>query len=406
MKNNEAMRCLLCKVPLCSKACPVHTNVPAAMKLYREDRLDEAGEMLFGNNPMTAVTSQVCDWKKFCYGHCVLNAKNVPVRWYEIEQEISEAYLLNHHMKKTESIGKSAAIIGAGPAGMSAAFLLAGKGVDVTLYDAQEKAGGVLRYGIPAFRLDKKYIDAYERMLLEAGVHFVGNTKVGVDVSVDSIAEHYDAVLLAVGAEKSRKLHIPGEERPKVVYAIDYLKKPDAFDLGNKVIVIGGGNVAMDASRTAVRRGHDTWIYYRKTFENMPANPLEVEEAKQDGVQFRVFQAPVEVREHSVVFRDCENVKDENGKTVTKILDGTDHEVPCDTLLVAASETIDLAVFNEHLPEMNQWHFPETNEVNRTSFGNVFVAGDFILGAKTVVEAVQSAKTAVHGMLALMGVAE
>ena len=165
MKNQEAMRCLLCPKPRCSDACPVHTPVPECMRYYREDKLEEAGRVLFQNNPMTAVTSQVCDWKKFCYGHCVLNARNVPVRWYEIEQEISEAYLLNHHEKKPEQNGKNAAVIGAGPAGMTAAILLAQKGYAIDLYDDNDRPGGVLRYGIPPFRLDRKYSDAYERIL-------------------------------------------------------------------------------------------------------------------------------------------------------------------------------------------------------------------------------------------------
>ncbi len=408
MKNQEAMRCLLCKVPMCSKkGCPVHTAIPDCMKLYREDRLEEAGEILFNNNPMTAVTSLICDWKKFCYGSCVLNAKKEPVRWYEIEQEISGAYLFNHHESPVTPNGKTAAIIGAGPAGLSAALFLARSGVNVTVYDSEEKMGGVLRYGIPAFRLDKKYVDAYERILFELGVKFVGNTHVGKDITVESMRQNYDVVLVACGAEKSRTLRIPGEERPNVLYAIDYLKHPSEFEVGEHVIVIGGGNVAMDASRTAVRSGKDTWIYYRKTFENMPANPLEVEEAKEDGVQFRVFQAPVEVREHSVVFCDCENRVDENGKTVTEILKGTEHEVQCDTLLVAASETIDLGVFGEQVPALNNWKFPDTDETNRIKdYDNVWTAGDFQLGARTVVEAVADSKKAVDAMKAYLGIAE
>ena len=325
MKNQEAMRCLLCPKPRCSESCPVHTPVPECMRYYREDRLEEAGRVLFQNNPMTAVTSQVCDWKKFCYGHCVLNARNVPVRWYEIEQEISEAYLLNHHEDKPEQNGKNVAVIGAGPAGMTAAILLAQKGYLIDLYDDHERPGGVLRYGIPPFRLDRKYSDAYERILKELGVVFHPNVKIGSEVTADSLAMSHDAVLAASGAVKPRALRIPGEELPHVKHAITWISDPKAEDLGEHVIVIGGGNVAMDACRTAERFGKDTWVYYRKTFENMPANPLEVEEAKKEGVRFSVFEAPVEVRSHSVIFRKCENVTDENGKIVTKILPDTDH---------------------------------------------------------------------------------
>ena len=172
--------------------------------------------------------------------------------------------------------------------------------------------------------------------------------------------------------------------------------------MGKKAIVIGGGNVAMDACRTAIRRGVETWVYYRKTFENMPANPLEVEDAKADGVQFRVFQAPVEVREGGVVFRDCENVIDpETGKLSTRILDGTDHFVPCDTLITAISEKPDFSLFNGFEPAWNQWHWPDIDENGKVlGLPNVYLAGDFILGPKTVVEAVASAKTAVEGIKA------
>ena len=404
MKNQEAMRCLLCPKPRCSDACPIHTPVPECMRYYREDKLEEAGRVLFQNNPMTAVTSQVCDWKKFCYGHCVLNARNVPVRWYEIEQEISEAYLLNHHEKKLEQNGKNAAVIGAGPAGMTAAILLAQKGYAIDLYDDNDRPGGVLRYGIPPFRLDRKYSDAYERILKELGVVFHPNVKIGSEMTVSSLAENHDAVLVASGAVKPRALRIPGEDLPHVMHAIGWLKDPKPEDLGEHIIVIGGGNVAMDACRTAKRFGKDTWVYYRKTFANMPANPLEVEEAKNEGVQFAVFEAPVEVRDHSVIFRKCENVTDENGKVVTKILPDTDHEVPCDTLLVAAGETIDLSVFGDTLPELNEWHYLKTDDDGKTSLDKVWTAGDLRLGAKTVVEAAATAKKSAMAIdSALMG---
>ena len=385
--NPEASRCLLCKRPKCAlEGCPVHTPIPECMLLYRQDRLDEAGELLFRNNPMTAVTSQVCDWKKFCYGHCVLNVKQMPVKWYEIEQEISGRYLEKARLERRsqEFEGRRIAVVGAGPAGLSAAIWLYEAGAQVVLYDANPRMGGVLRYGIPAFRLDKKYCDAYEKILADAGVEFRGGVELGHDVKLEELSASFDAVLLATGAEKPATLSIPGEEYS--VQALPFLKDPSAYKLGKKVIVIGGGNVAMDACRTAVRQGAETWVYYRKTFENMPANPLEVEEAKADGVQFKVFQAPVEVRENGVVFRDCENVVPEDGgRVVTRIIEGTDHFVECDTLLVAISEKPD----------------PELQEAAK-GFKNVFSAGDFLTGPATVVQAVASAREAIDNMKTIL----
>ena len=379
--NPEASRCLLCKKPKCAlQGCPVHTPVPECMLLYRQGQLEEAGRMLFANNPLSAVTSQVCDWKQFCYGHCVLNVKQVPVKWYEIEQEISGAYLFRHRLerKSAEMEGKRIAVIGAGPAGIAATVWLFEMGADVHLYDANPRMGGVLRYGIPAFRLDKKYCDAYEKMFADAGISFHGNVEVGKEVTLKALSAQYDAVLVAAGAETPATLGIPGEENS--VQALPFLKNPEAFTLGKKVIVIGGGNVAMDACRTAVRRGAETWVYYRKTFENMPANPMEVEEAKADGVQFKVFQAPVEVKEGGVVFCDCENVQPEDGsRVITRIIEGTEHFVPCDTLITAISEKPDPA-----LREAAQ------------GMPNVWLCGDFLTGPATVVAAVASARSAVE----------
>jgi glutamate synthase (NADPH/NADH) small chain len=373
------------------------------MALYREGKLSEAGELLFENNPLSAVTSQVCDWKQFCLGHCVLNVKQVPVRWHEIEEEISGAYLLGGvslQRKSQELSGRRIALVGAGPVGIAAAVWLYEAGADVTLYDANLRMGGVLRYGIPPFRLDRKYCDAYEKLLTDAGISFHGGVEVGKDVKLSALSASYDAVLVGAGAEKPATLGIPGEER--AVQALPFLKNPDAFTLGRKVIVIGGGNVAMDACRTAVRQGCETWVYYRKTFENMPANPEEVKEAKADGVQFKVFQAPVEVQDGGVVFRDCENVQPEDGgRVVTRIIDGTDHFVACDTLLVAISERPEFGLFAGTGAVLDQWGWPVLAEGQRvTGLLNVWVAGDFCSGPRTVVEAVESARKAVGGILA------
>ena len=400
MKNNEALRCLLCKKPKCSlQGCPVHTPVPECMALYRADKLDEAGAILFQNNPLSAITSQVCDWRQFCYGNCVLNVKKIPVRWYEIEQEISDRYLFQHRLVRVsdELKGRRIALVGTGPVGLASAVWLYQAGAEITLYDANLRLGGVLRYGIPGFRLNKKYVDVYESMFFLAGMLFRGGVKVGRDISLAELSASYDAVLVGAGAEKPATLNIPGEERS--VQALPFLKDASAFKMGPKVIVIGGGNVAMDACRMARSLGYETWVYYRKTFENMPANPGEVEAAQYEGVRFKLFQAPVELKEDGVVFRDCVNDMDADGKIVTRILDDTDHFVPCDTLITAISERPDYDMLKGLPVKMDASGKPVWNEGQKLEgLPNVWVAGDFCLGATTVVEAVASARVAVENI--------
>lgn len=389
--NQEALRCLLCKVPKCSAACPVGTKVPLAMGLYREGRMQEAGKALFANNPFSAITSIVCDWDRFCLGHCVLNARRQPVRWHEIEEEVSGEYLRTARLSVAPDTGRSVAIVGAGPAGMTAAMLLRERGLRVTLYDDNPMPGGVLRYGIPAFRLRKELVDAYSRIMAEAGIDFWGGCKVGRDLTLDQLRGGADAVLIASGACNPRRLDIPGEDDPRVIYALDYLKDPDAYHLRGKVLVIGGGNVTMDASRTALRKGCDTTVYYRKTFANMPANDGEVREALAEGVKFRLFRVPVAIRGGVAIMRACENYVTDEGKLRTRMLAGRDYGEPFDHMIVAISETVShdvtggLAV--DDLPE------------------GVFVAGDFMTGPRTVVEAVATAKTAVGGILDYLKIA-
>lgn len=391
--NLESQRCLLCKKARCAEACPVHTDVPAAMRLYREGRQEEAARLLFDNNPFSAITSQVCDWSKFCYGHCILNAKKVPVKWYEIEQEISMEYLLRAHVDvPQERTGKSVGIVGAGPAGITAAIQLRKAGHDVVLYDAFDKVGGVLRYGIPEFRLDKRYVDAYGRILEETGVRFEGGITLGKDLTLEELRKRHDAVLVAAGAWKPRRLDIPGENLPGVIHALEFLKEPERFKLGHRVLVIGGGNVAMDACRTAIRRGCDTTVVYRKTFENMPANQMEVKEAINDGVKFILFQVPVEVKTDGqktwTVVRACENYTKEDGRIATRMLDGTDSDMEFDSMIVAISENVDKSLLGGTDPD---------------TMPDVFLAGDYAYGPQTVVEAVQSAKDCAVRILDYLG---
>lgn len=399
MNNHEALRCLLCKKPLCSGACPVHTAVPVCMQLYREDRLEEAGKILFDNNPMSAITSLVCDWNRLCYGHCILNKRGVPVHWYEIEQEISGEYLKHVYITVPQETGKIVAIIGGGPAGITVAIKLREAGVGVEIFDEERRVGGVPYYGIPDFRLDKTILNRYERILFEAGVTFHGGVQVGKDLLLKDLQKRFDAVIVTAGADVPRKLNIPGEDgNSHILYSLDFLKDPKSYSLGQKVLVIGGGNVTMDAARTAVRMGCDTTIVYRKTFENMPANYREVEEAKFDGVKFELFQVPVAIEGDEAVIINCENVEDENGKVHTKTLEGTEHKMHFDTMLVSISANVDYGVFSGSNVNFDERGRLVTGE-DQQAMPGLFIAGDFLTGPKTVVEAVASAKTAVASTL-------
>lgn len=323
-----------------------------------------------------------------------------------------------HVAPPAQENGLEVAVVGCGPAGITAALDLREHGYKVTVYDRYDRPGGILRYGIPGFRLDPKYVDQYERLLDEAGVEFKGNVNVGpVDgfgnktteagikplmhnvstVSLTELRSKYNAVLIAVGASLPRKLQIPGEENENIIYALDYLKNPSAYKLGKRVIVVGGGNVTMDACRTARRMGHDTTVYYRKSFENMPANVAEVQDAIDEGVEFRLFEVPVAIEGQTAIMRKCENVTGPDGRISTKMIEGSDHAVEFDTILVAISSLISLNVFGDKQPELNHG-WPVTDECQQTSLPGVFIAGDFILGPATVVEAVKSARTAVEGI--------
>lgn len=397
--NPEAQRCLLCRRPLCREACPVRTDVPSFMSLYREGRLQEAREGLFANNPFSAVTCQVCDYQQFCFGHCVLNRKKLAIRWYEIERELSMPYILGDDVSVPvgEPTGKKVAIVGAGPAGITAALGLRALGHGVDVYDAMPLPGGVLRYGIPSFRLEDKYVDAYGRLMEKAGARFHGSVRVGKDITLSELRDADDAVIICAGAWVPRKLNIPGEEgNPSVIYALDYLASPSSFQLGHRVLVIGGGNVTMDASRTAVRAGHDTTVVYRKTFENMPAGYEEVQGARNDGVKFNVFSVPVSMRiqetdegeKYFTTLRRCENYYREDGTIATRMIDGADTEVPYDTMIVAISERPDSGILAGASPD---------------ELEDVFVCGDYLTGPATVVEAVKGAKQTVADVEAFLG---
>lgn len=401
MKNNntinESNRCLACKNNArCSGGCPVSTAIPQVVELYREGRLDEAGKVLFENNPLSLICSMVCPHEDNCMGNCILGIKGEPIDFPSIEREISSKYLREGMFSQEAIRDERIAIIGSGPSGITLAFILARKGYKVTIFEKHSKLGGVLRYGIPEFRLPKDILDIMEERLIELGVKIRYNDLIGPVNNVEKLLEDgYSAVFIGTGVWNPRPMGIKGETLGHVHYAINYLKSPESFKLGKRVAVIGAGNVAMDAARTAKRNGaEDVFILYRRGLEDMKATKTEIREARKDGVKFVLNTAPVEVVERGIVVNETMTVMDYDGKEKLTVVDGSESLFQCDSVVVAVSQNpADNIVSNtEENIEVNRSGLVLTNEVGHTTREGIFASGDVVTGARTVVEAVENTK--------------
>ena len=391
----EADRCLLCKNARCKANCPISTEIPEVIRLFKEGKLDEAGEILFENNPLSAVCAIVCPHEDQCKGNCIRGIKGEPIPFCEMEEFISLKYLKNVKLEKVGNRDERIAIIGAGPAGITLSIILARKGFKVTLFDAHEKIGGVLRYGIPEYRLHNSIIDRYEEILIELGVKIRPNTLIGPVLTLDKLFFFfYKAVFIGTGVWNPKTLNIKGESLGNVHYAIDYLKSPNVYNLGKKVAVIGAGNVAMDAARVAKRNGaEEVYILYRKGFENMPCTRAELEEAKEDDVNFELFKAPIELTEQGVKYIETKNEVSEDGKVSTITIEGTEGMFECDSVIIAVSQSPRKnIVANTTGLDTNKWGLLLTDDKGHTTRNGVFASGDVVTGANTVVHAVSYAK--------------
>jgi glutamate synthase (NADPH/NADH) small chain len=222
-----------------------------------EGKLREAGEVLFNNNPLSAVTSIVCPHDRNCKGHCILGKKGQPIEFYKVEQYISRFYLETYQPPAIQKNGRKVGVVGAGPAGLTMAIQLALKGYSITLFEAMDSIGGTLRYGIPEFRLPKNLLDYYKKILDSLDVKFRPNTRIGTNISAeDMFMDGYDAVFICTGTTRPNRYGLLGETLGHVHFAIDYLKSPEAYTLGRSVVILGAGNVAIDAARTAIRKQH------------------------------------------------------------------------------------------------------------------------------------------------------
>ena len=398
----EAERCLGCKRPSCQGGCPVGTAIPQAIRLFRERKMDEAGELLFDNNPMSAVCSLICNHGAQCEGNCVLGRKGSPIHFSAIEQYVSSTYLDRLRATRPEPCGRRAAVIGGGPAGIVAALKLAQAGVAVTIFDQNPRLGGVMRYGIPEYRLPKRILDQYQAVLEDMGVKIRHNTAIGASLVIaDLFRDGYDSVFIGTGTWRAQTLGLSGEAGGNVLFGLDYLRSPATAELGERVAVIGAGNTAMDVARTAFRQGaREVRIFARS--KHISASSDELDYALLDGCELLQGKAICEINERGPVFRTA--IFDEDDRVI-----GYEEEldqVECDTIIVAVSQKPrnKLILTTEGL-EGDERGLLIVDERGMCTVPGVFAAGDVVTGPKTVVHAVSAAKTAVEGMLEYMGVA-
>lgn len=392
---DEAKRCLNCKKPRCQEGCPIHTPIPVMIQMLLQGEMPEAAEMVFANNPLSVICSLVCDHEKQCEGHCVKGIKGEPVHISSIENYISDTCFDRMKLEQLPKNGKRIAVVGAGPAGITIAILMACRGYKVTIFEVKEKIGGIMRYGIPEFRLPKSILDRYYVKMKELGILFRPNFALGGSTGAeDLLRDGYHAVFIGTGTWRPYQLHIPGETFGNVHYGINYLNNPDVYDLGDRVLVIGAGNAAMDVARTSIRKGSRHVTVYSIT-EVPAASPKEVEYAKLDGVEFEYLQTAIEIRDEGAIICDVEWTED--GKLVKK--EETARLVPADSIIISISQgPQDRIVNRDKELQVDDRGLLKTDANGETTMPGIFASGDVVTGAKTVVEAVKYSKMIADAM--------
>ncbi len=393
---DEATRCLQCKNPQCVKGCPINTPIPQVISLLKQNKLNEAGWLLFENNPLTTVCSLICNHENQCEGHCVLGKKGAPVHFSSIEQYISRTYAPKMDKGPAEWNGMRVAIIGSGPAGITIAIILARYGYKVTIFENKSEIGGVLRYGIPDFRLPKAVLDDIQYRHIELkGIKIRPNTHIGGAIGIDDLfRDGYKAIFIGTGVWKPNALHIKGETLGHVHFGINYLNSPESFRLGQRVIIIGAGNAAMDVARTAIRHGSEYLTCFSLT-KAVAASNYEYNYAKLEGIEFEYNKRPVEIIDEGVIF--CDVIEQEDGTFMD--VAGTETLYPADSVIISISQgPQNIIVKSTGGLETNTHGLLKADEYGNTSRSGIFASGDVVLGARTVVEAVAHSKVVAETM--------
>ncbi|QTL98514.1 NADPH-dependent glutamate synthase [Iocasia frigidifontis] len=421
---NEAERCLQCPKSPCVNGCPVNVPIPDFIKALKKGKIEEANDIIKSKNNLPAICGRVCPQESQCEKVCVMGAKNEPVAIGRLERFVADSMLDKVNTSAdavADKVSKEkVAVIGAGPAGLTAAADLAKEGYQVTIFEALHDTGGVLRYGIPEFRLPKKILDKEVESVRALGVDIRVNVIVGKSVTIDELfAEDYQAIFIGTGAGLPRFMNIPGENLNGVYSANEFLtrvnlmkayKYPDyrtPVKIGNRVAVIGAGNVAMDSARTARRLGADeVVIVYRRSEEEMPARDEEIEHAREEGVIFKLLNNPVKIdgQEGRVFSMECIKMElgdeDDSGRRRPVPIEGSNWTMEVDTVIVAIGQTPNpLLTSNTENLKTESWGGIMVDDRLATSREGVFAGGDIVTGAATVIQAMGAGKKAARSII-------
>ena len=420
--QDQSSRCSQCGVPFCQVHCPLSNNIPDWLKLTAEGRLKEAYELSQSTNNMPEVCGRICPQDRLCEGNCVIEQSgHGTVTIGSVEKYITDnawekgwVKPIDVKYEKDQSIG----IIGAGPAGLAAAEQLRQNGYKITVYDRYDRAGGLLIYGIPNFKLEKYVVERRTKLLKDGGIKFVQNFEVGKDATLDQLRKEHDAILIATGVYKSREIELPGNDLENIFPAMEFLTASNKKGLGDKVelfdkgilnaegkdvVVIGGGDTAMDCVRTSVRQNaKSVKCIYRRDKENMPGSAREVANAEEEGVEFVWLSSPKEFKgknkiENLVVDQIKLGEPDESGRRKPEIKEGSAFEIKADMVIKALGfdpENLPL-LFDAQELQVTKWGTIKTDfDTMETNLKGVFAAGDIVRGASLVVWAIKDGRDA------------
>ena len=420
--KEQSSRCSQCGVPFCQVHCPLSNNIPDWLKLTAEGRLEEAYHLAQSTNNMPEICGRICPQDRLCEGNCVIEQSgHGTVTIGSVEKFITENAWANNWIKPIKiknEIKQSVGIIGAGPAGLACAEELRKSGYQITIYDRYDRAGGLLIYGIPNFKLEKYVVNRRTKLLKESGIKFIQNFEVGKDASLDELRKKHDAILISTGVYKAREINLAGNDLNNIFPAMDFLTasnrkglgdKVDLFDNGilnaegKDVVVIGGGDTAMDCVRTAVRQNaKSVKCLYRRDKKNMPGSAREVSNAEEEGVEFIWLSSPKEFNgngkiENLIVDRIELGKPDESGRSKPEIKENSQFNLKADMVIKALGfdpENLPKLFGSEDL-QVSRWGTIKTNfDTMETNLTGVFAAGDIVRGASLVVWAIKDGRDA------------